>query len=209
MGDFGLGFLYVKEDLLDWRRPPPALELPVVARRRVHFRHPIRNRRAPSAIRRERTPALPRLGNVAAASRRRCRVAALHPAARRGEHRSVPLAAARAPAGGDARLGFEPQTPAESTSPIVTFAHKDARIAESSARQGQRACGAVLGSHLAVGLQRHGGHRSAAERLVVAARRRAFHNETRTLHVKWPTAPQPGNCVARELARSLLTIVRT
>ena len=102
------------------------------------------------------------------------------------------------------RLGFTPQTPPESTSPIVTFAHKDmdgitkklgaARVDVRVAPYWIRIAPSVYNDMADID--------RTAERLVVAARRRAFHNETRTLHVKWPIAPQPGNCVARQLART-------
>jgi selenocysteine lyase/cysteine desulfurase len=126
MGDFGLGFLYVKASLLDrLRRPHWSYEsAPDVA-----FHWSPTDPAAPKAI--AYTPGagagpFARVGTVASSVAAALAVS-LPYIERLGvaniEAHRVPLVRklqAEMP-----RLGFIPQTPAESTSPIVTFAHRD------------------------------------------------------------------------------------
>ncbi|HTM32006.1 MAG TPA: aminotransferase class V-fold PLP-dependent enzyme [Vicinamibacterales bacterium] len=127
MGDFGLGFMFVKEDLLDRvvHRPHWSYEsAPDVA-----FHWSPSDPESPRAI--SYTPGKDagtflRLGTVASSVAAAMSVSLPYiqqlGVANIEQHR-IPLVKrlqAEMP-----RLGFTPQTPPESTSPIVTFAHKD------------------------------------------------------------------------------------
>jgi selenocysteine lyase/cysteine desulfurase len=127
MGDFGLGFMYIKESLLERvvRRPHWSYEsAPDVAFHLSPF-----DPEAPKAI--DYTPGRDagtylRLGTVASSV-----AAALAVSIPYIQELGVEaIAAHRQPLvqrlqAEMPRLGFTPQTPPESTSPIVTFAHKD------------------------------------------------------------------------------------
>ena len=65
------------------------------------------------------------------------------------------------------RLGFQPLTPADSKSPLVTFAMKDAGPVEERLKRARRPRtnrGGQFHPAVAVGVQRHGRHRPAARR---------------------------------------------
>lgn len=128
MGDFGLGFMFIKEDLLDRvvQRPHWSYE----SAPDVEFHWSPTDPQTPRAI--SYTPGKDagtflRLGTVASSVAAALAVSLPYiqrlGVERIQEHRLPLLKRLQAEM---PRLGFTPQTPPESTSPIVTFAHQDA-----------------------------------------------------------------------------------
>ena len=127
MGDFGLGFMFVKEDLLDRviRRPHWSYE----SAPDVEFHWSPFDPASPKAISYtlgKDAGTFLRLGTVASSVAAALSVSLPYirqlGVERIEQHRIALLKRLQTEM---PRLGFTPQTPIESTSPIVTFAHKD------------------------------------------------------------------------------------
>ena len=171
MGDFGLGFFYVREDLLGRvvRRPhwsyrsandvdihlspfDPESPVPVTWTPRGDASGHVELGTVANAVAAALSVSLPYIQRLGVDEIQRHR----QPLLKRLQD-EMP------------RLGFTPQTPRDSTSPIVTFASRDTREAarKLDARERRRARRAVLDPHRTVHLQRHARHRPAARRAVL------------------------------------------
>ncbi len=159
MGDFGLGFLYVREELLGRRRS--GARTGAMSRRRTPRFISLRTIHS-TATPVTWTPGTDatryfQLGTMANSVAAALRVSLPYIRQLGVENiqawRQPMLKKLQAEM---PRLGFSPQTPLDSTSPIVTFAHKDARDRqqEIGTSGGHRHGGAILHADRSLDLQR-------------------------------------------------------
>jgi len=197
MGDFGIGFLYAREDLLDRLRRPvmgyyqaPDLEqyFPPNLPEGPYVPVTYAFQKSAGGLFRER-----HVDGRAGPQRRAAHgVAELHHVAGRREHSGAPPAAARAASAGRASTWIRARDPAG-----VHRAHRHVREAEPRGRRNpaqasggerQRADRNRLDAGVAVGLQRHAGRRAAARRLVMTACQRASRTSRTSAGGMLPTS---------------------